>query len=640
MTTTQPEPIAPATDVRALFLGPKGENRDFFTNAVDSLVEEHIHWRRDFHPEDPDIVTAAQTREPDFEAVVDRSRDVLERLTSRLKSTSTPWFSTRYLGHMNSDTLMIANLAEIATILYNPNNVAYESSVATSQMETEVGREFAELMGWNADTAWGHITTDGTVANYEGLWLARNLKSLPAAIRVTAPQLVTGKSEWELMNLPTAEILDLIDTIKPDRALFTKTIEESSRGRGAGTGVLGKVLVPSSRHYSWDKAADLLGIGVDNLIRIPVDKSYRMDLAALQRTIDDLVAQHIPILALVGVVGTTEEGAVDDIAGMRDLIAANRDKGTNFYFHVDAAYGGYARTLFMDETNTFMSREALQTRISNEGLGDNGWPSEHVWSAFEAISSADSITIDPHKMGYVPYSAGGVTFRDRRILALISYAAAYVFEDGGNLEESLGSVVLEGSKSGTTAAGVWAAHQLLPLNHDGYGQLMARSWAGTHQFLETLKTVESFTVNGTTITCHPLLEDPDFNIICMAFNVAGNTSLATMNALNQELYHRFSYEFGPLFSDDWITSHTELTKAVYGDVPREFIQRMGIDPDDWDTVGNVVVLRSCVMHPWLAHTVDYPELFQSYLEIVSKTIGEILETQHITPPTPLVAAAS
>ena len=200
--------------------------------------------------------------------------------------------------------------------------------------------------------------------------------------------------------------------------------------------------------------------------------------------------------------------------------------------------------------------------------------------------------------------------------------------------------MLEGSKSGTTAAGVWAAHQLLPLNHDGYGQLMARSWAGTHQFLETLKTVESFTVNGTTITCHPLLEDPDFNIICMAFNVAGNTSLATMNALNQELYHRFSYEFGPLFSDDWITSHTELTKAVYGDVPREFIQRMGIDPDDWDTVGNVVVLRSCVMHPWLAHTVDYPELFQSYLEIVSKTIGEILETQHITPPTPLVAATS
>lgn len=640
MSTLQPEPITPATDVRALFLGPKGENRDFFTAAVDSLVEEHIHWRRDFHPEDPDIVTAAQTREPEFEAVVDRSQQVLEQLTSRLKSTSTPWFSTRYLGHMNSDTLMIANLAEIATILYNPNNVAYESSVATSQMETEVGREFSELMGWNADTAWGHITTDGTVANYEGLWLARNLKSIPAAIRITSPSLVSGKSDWELLNLPTAEILDLLDTIKLDRDLFKRTIEESSRGRGAGTGVLGKVLVPSSRHYSWDKAADLLGIGVDNLIRIPVDKSYRMDLVALQKTIDDLVAQKIPILALVGVVGTTEEGAIDDIAGMRNLIAVNRAQGINFYFHVDAAYGGYARTLFMDETNAFMTRAELEARIAAEGFGGHGWPSAHVWAAFEAIGSADSITIDPHKMGYVPYSAGGVTFHDRRILSLISYAAAYVFEDGGNLDESLGSVVLEGSKSGTTAAGVWAAHQLLPLNHAGYGQLMSRSWAGTHQFLQILKTVESFPVAGVTVNCHPLLTEPDFNIICMAFNVSGNTSLAAMNAFNQELYHRFSYEFGPLFSDDWITSHTELTQEVYGDVPREFIERMGIDPDEWNSVGRVVVLRSCVMHPWLAHTVEYPELFQSYLQIVTKTIGEILQSTKAGTLAPATVPAS
>ena len=633
--TSSPNRHSPI-DVRPLFLGPKGENRKFFTEAVDGLVQEHIHWRRDFHPEDADIIGPAEMREASFEAAVDRSQQVLEELTSRLKSTSTPWFSTRYLGHMNSDTLMIANLAEIATILYNPNNVAYESSVATSQMETEVGRDFARLAGWSPDTAWGHLTTDGTVANYEGLWLARNLKSLPQAMKQTCPALVEGKSEWELLNLPVDVALDLLDTIKADRELFKRTIAESSRGRGSGNGILGKVLVPSTRHYSWDKAMDLLGIGLDNLITIPVDRNYRMDLAALQHVIDELVAQRIPILALVGVAATTEEGAVDDIAGMRDLIASNRANGINFYFHIDAAYGGYARSLFLNEDGSFMTGPELHARLLEEGYDDGGWPSESVRAAFEAIGSADSITIDPHKMGYVPYAAGGVTFRDRRILALISYAAAYVFEDGGNLDESLGSVVLEGSKSGTTAAGVWAAHQLLPLNHSGYGQLMARSWAGTRHFLDTLKTVELFPVAGTMVTCLPLIPDPDFNIVCMAFNVVGNTSLASMNALNQELYHRFSYEFGPLYSDDWITSHTELRKDVYGNVPQEFIERMGIAGSDWDSVGTVTVLRSCVMHPWLAHTVDYPELFQSFLQILTKTVGEILETTqaHLVAPVP------
>jgi tyrosine decarboxylase len=585
-----------------------------------------VHWRRDFHPNDAPIVSASDMRDPGFEDVIDRSREVLEELTNRLKSTSTPWFSTRYLGHMNSDTLMISNLAELATILYNPNNVAYESSVATSQMETEVGEDFGRLAGYDTDTAWGHITTDGTVANYEGLWLARNLKSLPLAVRDVLPKLVAGKTEWELLNFSTADALDLLDRVKENRETFAKALQASSRGTGVGQGSLGKVLVPSTRHYSWDKAVDLLGIGISNLIKIPVDEHFRMDLTALQAVIDDLVAQHIPILALVGVVGTTEEGAIDDIAGMKALIAANRMIGTNFYFHIDAAYGGYARTMFLDETNSFMPQAQLHESLARDGFAATEWPSALVRSAFEAMDAADSITIDPHKMGYVPYAAGGITLRDRRILGLISYAAAYVFEAGDNLAESLGSVVLEGSKSGTTAAGVWAAHQLLPLNHSGYGQLIARSWAGARQFLHTLETVEDFEAGGVQVTCQPLLTDPDFNIVCFAFNVVGNTDLGRMNAFNQEIYHRFSYEFGPLYEDDWITSHTELNRSVYGDVPASFVARLGVSGAEWDRVGSAVVLRSCVLHPWIAHDTNYPERFQSFLDIITKTVGEILTT--------------
>ena len=48
-------------------------------------------------------------------------------------------------------------------------------------------------------------------------------------------------------------------------------------------------------------------------------------------------------------------------------------------------------------------------------------------------------------MGYIPYAAGGIALKDRRILSLVSYSAAYVFENQQNPEMNLGSVILEGS---------------------------------------------------------------------------------------------------------------------------------------------------------------------------------------------------
>jgi tyrosine decarboxylase len=621
---TPDEPV----DVRALFLGPKAENRTFFEEAVREMIQEHIYWRRDFHPMDRPVLLASDKRDPSFIEVEDRTKEILEDLTSQLKATSTPWFSTRYLGHMNSDTLMISNLAEIATMLYNPNNVAYESSVATSQMEVEVGEDLALLMGYDPKHSWGHITTDGTVANYEALWIARNMKSFPHAIKHVLPHLVEGLDDWALSNVATSKILELLDVAKADKGVFTQVLDASTRGQGTGHGELGKVLVPSTRHYSWDKAVDLLGIGVSNLVLVPVDERFRMDLSALESIMDDLIEKKIPILAVVSVVGTTEEGAVDDVAGTRALLQKYRDQGVNCYYHIDAAYGGYARALFLDENHYFMDQKQLRGRLEAEGFEPGTtWPSSEVWHSFEAMNFADSITVDPHKMGYIPYSAGGIAIRDKRVLGLISYAAAYVFENPDNLDLSLGSVVLEGSKSGTTVAGVWGAHHLLPLTFSGYGQLIARSWQGAHTFAKILSTVEEVKVGTKKIRCYPLLVDPDFNIVCMAFNVDGNENLDRMNALNQELYHHFSYEYGPLYQDDWITSHTELAASTYKNAPREFVERMGIAKSEWDRVGSVTVLRSCVMHPWIALETTYPEQWETFLSIMTSELEGILDVE-------------
>jgi len=87
---------------------------------------------------------------------------------------------------------MSATLGYIAAMLYNPNNCAYEASTATTPMELEVGKDFARLMGFDTDIAWGHICTDGTVANMEALWYARNLSSIPFAVNKFVQNLSKG----------------------------------------------------------------------------------------------------------------------------------------------------------------------------------------------------------------------------------------------------------------------------------------------------------------------------------------------------------------------------------------------------------------------------------------------------------------
>lgn len=70
------------------------------------------------------------------------------------------------------------------------------------------------------------------------------------------------------------------------------------------------------------------------------------------------------------------------------------------------------------------------------------------------MGNAESITIDPHKMGYAPYSAGGIAIRDMKMRNVISYFATYVFDTKVAIPDLLGAYMIEGSKAGATAAAV------------------------------------------------------------------------------------------------------------------------------------------------------------------------------------------
>lgn len=118
---------------------------------------------------------------------------------------------------------------------------------------------------------------------------------------------------------------------------------------------------------------------------------------------------------MVAVVGTTEEGQVDSVDKIVQLRERLKDEGIYFYLHVDAAYGGYARSLFLNEAGEFVPYASLAEFFEEHHVFHHCVTiDKEVYEGFRAISEADSVTIDPHKMGYVPYAAGGIVIKHKK----------------------------------------------------------------------------------------------------------------------------------------------------------------------------------------------------------------------------------
>ena len=614
--------------IDALFLGPKAENGHFLAKTIEEFIKDHFYWRKDFHPEDDPIITLEEQSSPDFLAVQQRTINALQSLSSKLRETSVPWHSPRYLGQMNSEILMPSIIGYVTAMLYNPNNCAYEGAPATTPMELEVGKDFCKILGFDMDKGWGHITNDGTLANMEGLWYARNIKSIPFAVKDVRPELVKGKSDWELSCMKVSDILDLAEKVQD---VWNTIRDESVRGKGCNSAQLGKWIVPQTKHYSWVKAADLLGVGIGNMIDVQVDENYRMDIDVLEKTINDLIDKKIPILGVVSVIGTTEEGAVDHldkVVALRDKF--EKEKGVSFYIHGDAAYGGYARTIFLDENQQFIPYAELRKRLVSDGIFDEdiSWPSQDIYNAYKALADVNSVTIDPHKMGYVPYAAGGIAISDKRMVQAVSFFAAYVFEKNTSFPELLGSFIIEGSKAGAAAAGVWVAHQIIPLNITGYGRLIGSSIYGAYKFYNKIKNTAPFKIGDKTIVMKALTE-PDFNIVDWAYNIEGNKDMAAMNAFNEALFD-MSAPFGqPILKSDFLTSHTDLAFSDYGDAPYGLANELGIDKQQWDKVQNIVVLRACLLTPYFTNPNVLTTYWDDFMTSINSKIEELFKVKEL-----------
>ena len=129
----------------------------------------------------PELLQRAATRlAKEFAALPDvplagdlaRMEAVLERIAARL-GDNYPYFHPLYAGQMLKPPHPVARTAYALAMAINPNNHARDGGRASSEMEIEAVRGIAGMFGWTEYL--GHLTSGGTMANLEALWVAGQL---------------------------------------------------------------------------------------------------------------------------------------------------------------------------------------------------------------------------------------------------------------------------------------------------------------------------------------------------------------------------------------------------------------------------------------------------------------------------------
>jgi aromatic-L-amino-acid decarboxylase len=223
-------------------------------------------------------------------------------------------------------------LGDLLASALNQNLGAYSIGPSATAMELRVIRWLNDLIGYD-EKAGGNLTSGGMIANFTGLKLARDFTT-----RDTAQH-------------------------------------EGLQGRWA-------VYVSEERHVSIDKSVDAIGVGRNYLRVLPTNEFFQVDIDAMEAAIAKDRAEGIKPLCIIGLAGTTNLGAVDDLEKLHEI--AVREE---CWFHADAAYGG---GMLISKNKKLM----------------------------KGLHLADSVTIDPHKWFYAPLDCGAILVKDHNRLTM------------------------------------------------------------------------------------------------------------------------------------------------------------------------------------------------------------------------------
>jgi aromatic-L-amino-acid decarboxylase len=290
-----------------------------------------------------------------FDELLPREPEPMEEVLAELEEKLLPYCThvghPGYMGLITPSPNPVGVIGDFICSALNQNLGVYSIGPSAVAMERRVVRWLTDMVGYG-EKAGGNLTSGGMMANFIGLKLAR-------------------------------------DWASKDRAQV-----EGVRERWA-------VYVSDQRHVSVDKAVDAIGLGREALRALPTDAEFRLRTDALEEAIAKDKRDGVRPMCVVGIFGTTNTGAVDDLGALRKI--ADRE---GIWLHADAAYGG----------GMLLSHDFA---LENAGL-----------------ELADSVTIDPHKWFYAPLDAGAVLVKDEtRLTKSFGMKPAYLTDEMEGAEE-------------------------------------------------------------------------------------------------------------------------------------------------------------------------------------------------------------
>jgi glutamate decarboxylase len=391
-------------------------------------------------------------------------KDYAEYLINTIVPHSVKLSSTTCMAHMMGITpTFVRPIAELITAL-NQNLVKCEASPVLTLLERQTLATMHRLVFRRPDTFYtehaqmpgstlGLMTSGSTTANITALWIARN--------QALASHGSFAGIEREGMGAA-------LKHFRYRSAVF-----------------VGSTLM----HYSIDKAAGLLGLGSDGVIKIPVNRNGQLKTEVLHEVIGHCRTSRRKILAIIGTAGTTDAGTIDSLGELAVMA-----KNAGIHFHVDAAWGG--PLLF----------------------------SQRHKDKLKGIEQADSVTLDSHKQMHLPVGAGMVLLRDPEAAAFIQKEAQYMLH---NESGDLGKRSLEGSRP---ANALFLHAALRIVGRSGYQALIDHHIQMAAAFAEQVRERTDF----------ELLVEPETNIVLYRYlpksfrsvRRNGNRSLEDLERIN------------------------------------------------------------------------------------------------------------